>query len=263
MSKLEFNGDFLHPDRREGKDAWRLRPHALEYGTGDIFGQGGGEGVIHGATLHYDRKKIPGLVYKKFRLIDLHGVPRQGSPKERLEKILLIWERIKRIKQKLKKEGKPGFNVPPTVRGYMDTNRKEFGLLMTDLTQGGKRRLFDFRYLNLAEEFVELSSSIDSIKAAVTRDVEIATKNNINLYTLVSKDEKRESALDPWLLSVDKEGSSEVFLADVGEYVELVSDSAEDQQKMHASHQAILEKLSEIEREFKGYQGSGGEHDPS
>lgn len=239
MSDLEFKRGIF---RTSGKNSF-LAPKLEHPKTPRFIGMGG-ESMIRAIDLSYVRKKIPGLVYKKFT-----SSIESGNHKERLERILLVWEKIRRIKQELQKKGEPGFNIPPTIRGYLSLDGQDFGLLLTDLTHNGKTRVLSLKNINFLVTAIKNPHQWEHIKAEVVRDVQIATENNINLYALAPKDNERKWALDPWLLSED----SEVYLSDIGEHVELMNDSREDQEKIRNSHRIILEELLKIDGDLKRY----------
>ena len=110
----------------------------------------GGEGRINQIDLKYVQKKVPGLVYKQFdNSFDPNADSGLDDPKERLKKILLVWERIKQVKKELQKKGETGFNIPKIVRGYISPDGTMFGLLLSNLEKNKEWKTFPLKNIGL------------------------------------------------------------------------------------------------------------------
>ncbi|MEK7156656.1 MAG: hypothetical protein AAB790_02515 [Patescibacteria group bacterium] len=162
----------------------------------------GDESDIHKVSLnHTELGTLKGFIFKKS--LDLH-------PEESLADTLAQWREIRKVKASLVKEKREGFNIPGTVRGIA-TRDNVLGLLVTDLSEGGKNYVFDLKTLfrnahNITRE------DMQNIKIAVIRDMDIARENGIKLVS-------GATGLDAWFVVKPKAGGDcKVYITDIGKY---------------------------------------------
>jgi hypothetical protein len=170
----------------------------------------GAEGLVYEALLEYKDVPKKGFVYK--RLHGLTGGYEDLSP-EMMEEILTDtlgqWNKIRAVRQTLKQESKPGFNIPGTIRGVRGEG--EYGLLLSDLSEGGKKQVIDLKMLRARPDIIS-PAQWQEIKKAVLNDLDIASLYGIKVVSGLA-------GLDAWLVSIDKEtGECKVYLSDIGMY---------------------------------------------
>lgn len=187
-------------------------------------------------TLHYDNfeKKIDGLVTKRFRYSDAHEG--EGS---HFEKVMTQWKTIKEKMKERSKKGLPVFNLPGTIRSYKDKHGG--GVLMTDLTRGGKIEICDLK--DLSSNFSKLNLNLndwENIKNQVLRDIEIANKENIKLGS------GGRTSFDPWLIAIEDDGPK-VYVIDIGIFT-----SIDPHPKTRESvHDHAKEEIENLNREIQ------------
>jgi len=201
----------------DGKDNTRYPYPLVKVGKTPI-GKGG-EVIVKPVKLDYQHVRgLKGLVMKEFH--DGKGVHVPRWDRElRLDSILAQWNVIKNVAKELRKEGREGFNIPGTVRGVKA--ELSTGILMTDLSEGGKKDVIDLKKLIFHEEARKVPrAEWDKLRECVLRDVQIGLENNISLIR--EQDEPEDEPidiLDPWTVVVDKEtGVCELVITDVGQY---------------------------------------------
>lgn len=205
---------------------------------------------VHRAALELEyggKPKIDGFVFKK---IDFPDVPNAKELIEKeLDSMLEKWEKIRQVKTQLNKTGKEGFNIPGTVRGIKDFTGVGIGLLETDLTAGGKNKVIDLKYFKF-ENDVSLEQW-QGVRRQIERDIEIAAAEFIDLGD-------SPSILDPWLIVYDpKEKSYTAYIADVGRYVHVYSDTERSRFLLERSKRELIETLNKCEDSIKE------RHDPA
>lgn len=165
----------------------------------------GAEHQVLQASLDYGGGRVvEGLVYKKLWEEKILG--KENKLDALLEDVLDQWEHIRAVKRELTKRGEEGFNIPGTIRKIRTEDSS--GILVSDLSEGGKNELIDVKILNSYPEEIS-RSEWRKIKEAVLRDLEIATKNNIRIVG-------GNTGLDAWLLVRDKKTKEfKVYLSDI------------------------------------------------
>lgn len=180
----------------------------------------GGEVNVHKTKLDYENKKgLEGLVFKSFHDDKKLWRTQRGEREYRLDKVLEQWDVIKRIRSELRKQGKDGFNMPGTVRGVKSDGQT--GILMTDLSEGGKKDVIDLKRLVLPQEAQKVPrKEWDKLRENVLRDVTIGLEHNISLIREQDESEEEpKDILDPWTVVVDKEsGTCKLVITDIGQY---------------------------------------------
>jgi len=204
-SRPEEQQERLNPRKKHPSMTSKAHVHDVPLG-------GGTENKVFSTTLRYDKseKTVGGLVYKKLHYSDSTDPQHRLSAQHVLEGMERKWKAIKKVKEGLKERGERGFNIPGTVRVLRRPN--DFGMLVTDLSQEGRRNVFDLK--DLLYKFTHHNITPEdwsTIRAAVERDINIAIENGINLMSGPEK-------LDAWLVVEEDEGY-EVYLSDIGEYI--------------------------------------------
>ncbi|OGG73387.1 hypothetical protein A3A40_01030 [Candidatus Kaiserbacteria bacterium RIFCSPLOWO2_01_FULL_54_20] len=178
---------------------------------------GGTEVEVREASLDYkNRTDLRGLVFKKFKG---QGELPRWFLESKLKYTLQQWQKIRQIHDELRKSGKEGFNIPPTVRGVV--GKDGIGILMTDMREGGKKDVIDLKRLVFSAEARKVNrKEWDKLRRAVDRDVHIGLSNNIRLIREQPLDEEEPlDILDPWTVIIDKKtGACELALTDIGEF---------------------------------------------
>ncbi len=121
---------------------------------------------------------------------------------------------LKAINKKLPK-GDDGFNLPNTVR--MVADKCEKSLLVSDLTSGGKFKLYDLKYYFEFKDQLPFELK-NVVEKQIKKDLALAEKNKITL----TQSANINFPLDTWCLVVNPEtGDGKVFIMDVGRNVHL------------------------------------------
>lgn len=165
----------------------------------ELVGQGM-EKTTHRVSLQYETKLIKGTVLKVFQVA--------GQQTEAIESELEKWEQLKQVNKKRKQSNLTTLNLPSTIRGFI--GKEESGILMTDLTEGGTKELFDLKSIGRAITIpLEAWSKIER---KIFEDLEILEEEFIALSKL-------PMSLDPWIIVKDKsQDSYRVYNSDIGNY---------------------------------------------
>ena len=182
--------------------------------------------------IYGDSKKIKGMVAKKY----FTAYKTREELREHLKEVLSQWSYIRNAMVERKKVGKITFKTPKTIRGYEEKD-KEIGILMTDLTQGGKNTVIDLK------DYVEEPSfdlqTWEKIKSQLLRDVEVAREERIVLTDLSLL------ALDPWLV-VYENHEPVLYFVDVGEHTRVNQPEA----KVDKAIEHVLSYIQRIDKKF-------------
>lgn len=185
--------------------------------TTEFLGEGI-EGKVHRIKLLRleHPTELKGFVRKEFHLDDEQY---RENVEEGFLKAVENWEAILDVNKKRKKAGQETFLTPGTVRPYMD-EQGGFGFIMTDLSQDGARQVFSLddlhRHLFRNPQLLT-SEQWEHVKTAVEKDLRIAVEEQIKLRA-------GDLGLDPWMVTIDPDGSVQVWLADVGRFVQVGAD---------------------------------------
>lgn len=166
----------------------------------------GSETVVHRAEITYSGldRIAGGLVVKRLR----HPYKNRAELEPYLEDILSQWEYIRSAMVRRKKEGKDTFHLPTTIRGYK--SKTEVGVIMNDLTEGGKNRMFDLKQLMQSSQLVPYGEWT-RIKEQILRDLRIASEEGI----ILAKEDYLP--LDAWIV-VYKDEQPNAYVVDIGEH---------------------------------------------
>ncbi len=183
----------------------------------DAYRRSGAEGSVYDAVLNYKDLPKEGFVFKSlhnFKVVTTYDedVGTEDLEKEEAEKILKDtldqWARIRAVRQILREEHKSGFNIPGTIRGVRGD---EYGLLISDLTEGGKKEVIDLKMLRAYPGRVT-PEQWNEIKRGVLNDLNLSKLYGIKLVS-------GNAGLDPWLVAIDKEtGECRLYISDIGMY---------------------------------------------
>lgn len=183
------------------------------------------------ASLYYSKydKVVDGLVLKNFH----YSNAQPEWAEYHLENVLSQWRKLKSINSRRRKEGKTIFSLPGTVRGYK--NEDEKGILMTDLSEGGKYPVYDLKELEMM--YLD-KNDWSEIKKQIERDIAIAEEEGVGL-------ESGPNHLDPWLITMHKERPT-AYISDIGAYT-----SIDESKSQTARSTELLKKaLNDIDKKY-------------
>lgn len=191
----------------------------------------GTEAEVVSAEIHYENhdRIVGGLVLKRLRGAKEH--PEFSDFK--FEDILDQWRYIKEAARRRSKEGKYFPRLPETIREYR--RGEERGLLMTDLSEGGEKQVFDLKDIEFIFPVMDESTWIE-IRNQVERDIEFADEERVELGG-------GPSSLDSWLVVLDGD-EAKVYIGDIGAYTS-VRASDRTIQRSTAKIRKALEKMDE------------------
>ncbi len=195
---------------------------------------GGSEVDVSRVTLTFEKfgKNVDGLVLKK-----IHAAESQTEwAEEMMEEMLKRWRWLKKVNLRREKEGKPTFMLPGTVRGYREGNER--GIVMTDLTKGGKNAVYDFKDVG-GGYFYPDKNTWGKIRAQIERDIAIAEEEGIFLGG-------GPYPLDPWLLVLDRERGFTAYLSDIGGYTQVGVSEERAKQSTFYLKRALEEKERDV-----------------
>ena len=207
-------------DRPDGAER-PLRPDLL---TGKEAGRGY-EATVWKAALEYPgfERLIPGFVFKRPNFGD--AVP-EVQIEASVRKSLEMWGALQDVNARRAAALQPGFHLPSTVRG-LERGRVS-GLLMTDLSEDGKLRLFDTKNLYLIEGRLFSRVEWRKVRDAIEADAALARESTMMLGVEAAQPtpgyEKKLTSLDPWLIAVADDGSAKVYLADINNLARIFSE---------------------------------------
>jgi len=205
----------IKPSGEKGK----RKPNRITLGE-ELSSGNNAEGTVWQASLEYkDRERVvDGLVFKEFHY---------GNPEE-IMRILNLWERMFKFNQRLKAENERPISLPGVVRGLTFPQKRGWfsriinpeklrpGLIMTDLSKGGEREVFDLKLINnFAQDLTQ--DQWNKIKSQVIYETKTLLDENIDLQAYGAF--RILTQLDPWLVIRDI-NTREVSLciADVGSF---------------------------------------------
>ncbi len=208
----------------------------------------GSETVVHRADIIYPEfdRVAGGLVMKRLR----HPSKDRVALEEDFEDILLQWKYIRSAMARRKKEGKDTLSIPTTIRGYK--SETEIGVIMNDLTKGGRNKIIDLKKLTRSSVLVPYEEW-GQIKEQILRDLRIAREEGI----ILTKD--TYLPLDAWNV-VWEEGRPCVYVVDIGQHTAFEGSAQllkekwrrkTDHEILLAGESAVIASVDAVETRYK------------